>query len=610
MTSAAASLPGPVGDLVGAGLPDPDRLRAALRPAELPLPFPRGVREAAGRVNDLLHAERHEEALALAERFRDVPAEAVDRLALLRAAFHAAVLAGDDERSARDAADMVAQLRRSGASEQAEAVVTVLLERGPFGVVGAGGLRAAHAEEDPPSPGTPQSAAAPARPGRRRGRPVQASPAMLVVTRALERSAVVGPRGAVPDPRRDAARLRAALAALPELRDRLLVDPEQELRLRLAQSLEGLGDEAGATTAALDVLDLITDRAVDLADPGTDPERLATSAHAVLARTLGVRRPLDAVHHALEALEVMHEIEDPPLRIGLITSLLQALMAAGARSEAGFTAGRLLSLQRTLDQDRLRIAPLLAVAAQRLQSERLDAAAVPLEQARTIARELRDRRALMEVARLAASLHERTGDHSASLRELRGMAEQARWLADDLATPTSAQGELIRAELQANALAMRRALDLGRRGAVESAVQAIERRTRRDGGRPVLPPELLWDHRVDARVGRFLAVADALVRGGEGADDAACRKSLGEARQTIEERPEGHDARAQYWRAYLEDRHAHLLAERGQREAALEAARRAREGWRILDSDEDLARVDELLAALAAEPARDPAPRS
>lgn len=607
MTSGAASLPAPAGGTGDAGLPDLDRLRAALRPAELPLPSPRDVREAAGRVNDLLHAERYREARALVERFRDVPADPADRVALLRAALHGAALSGDREQVPRDGVDLTTLLRRSGAVEQAAAVVAVLLERGPF-TEPASEPAPAHSRPDAqpvPEPARdPASEPAPAEVrsgrGRRRGSAPQASPEMLVVVRALERSAVPGPRGAAIDPRRDAARLRAALAALPAVRERLLRDPERELRLRLAQALEGAGDSAAATTAALDVLELIADDALalDAADPRADPERLVTAAHAVLARTLGVEHPLQAVHHALEALEVMPGIEDPPLRIGLITSLLQALMAAGAIREASFTAGRLVSLQRTLDRDVQRLAPLLAVAAQRLHAERYDAAWVPLEQARGIAQEQRDRPALLEVARLAASIHERSGDLASSLRELRGMADQARWLADDLATPTSAQGELIRTELQANALAMRRALDLGRTRAVEDAVRAIERRTRPGGGRPVLPAELLWDHRVDARMGRFLAVGAALARTEDGADEATCERRRREAQDVIDESPPGHEDRACYWTAYLEDRHAHQLAERGRRGPALEAARRAREGFGRIGSEEDAARVDALLRSL------------
>lgn len=597
MTSGAASLPAPDGSPGERGVPSLDRLRAALRPAELPLPTPRDVREAAGRVNDLLHAERCREARELAARFHDAPSAPEDRVALLRAALHGAAVVGTGDEIARAAMDLIAELRRGGAPEQAAAVLTVLLERGQFAQHAAAQARAAL--ERGPSPR-----------GRRRGEVHEAPPELVVIVRALLRSTVPGSRGTTTDPRRDAARLRAALSVLPSVRERLLRDPEPELRLRLAQTLEELGDLPAATTAALDALDLLADREADLADPRSDPERLATAAHAVLARTLGTVQPLQAVHHALEALDVMPGIEDPPLRIGLITALLQALMAAGATDEASFTAGRLASLQRTLGRDSLRIAPLLAVAAQRVRAERYDAAWVPLEQARDLARSQRDRPALLEVARLAASLHERTGEHAASLRELRGMADQARWLADDLATPTSAQGELIRTELQANALAMRRALDLGRTDAVEVAVRSIERRTRPGGGRPVLPPELLWDHRVDARVGRFLAAGAALARtsapadgtgaagGTAEADEAMYERRRTEAADSIAEHPAGHEDRARYWTVYLEDRHAHLLAERGLRRAARTAARRAREGWAGLGSDEDVARVDLLLESL------------
>ncbi|MDN5821280.1 MAG: hypothetical protein L0H39_07305, partial [Brachybacterium sp.] len=327
----AASLPASAGEPGDTGLPDLDRLRAALRPAELPLPTPGGTREAAGRVNDLLHAERYREARVLVERFRDVPAAPEDRFALLRAALHGAALSGAGEQVARDAVDLTTLLRRSGNAGQAAAVVTVLLERGPFAQLASARTRAAIEE-------------LPSGKGRRRGKVPQATSEMLVVVRALERSAVRGLRGTAADPRRDAARLRAALAALPAVREQLLIDPEQELRLRLAQALEGAGEAAAATTAALDVLELIADGADDIADPRTDPERLATAAHAVLARTLGTGHPLQAVHHALEALDAMPGIEDPPLRIGLITALLQALMAAGAIREASFTAGRLASL--------------------------------------------------------------------------------------------------------------------------------------------------------------------------------------------------------------------------------------------------------------------------
>ena len=568
--------------MAAAGLPDLSRLRIALRPAELPLPHPRSVLEAAHRASDLIHAEHLREARALAEEFRDLPAAPAERFHLLRTALRSALAIADPAQIQRDTADLVSLLHRQGFTAQAAATVTVLVERGPAERGAARGR------------GARETRAA----GRRRGRAPEASPELLVVVRAVARRSLAGARGTLADPRRDAARLRAALAALPGVREQLLIDPERELRLRLAQALEGAGDLAGATTAALDLLELIEEQDSAADAPLADPARTAIAAHALLARTLFREHPLPAVHHALEALEALHEIEDPPLRIGLITALLQALMAAGAIRHASFTAGRLASLQRSLGPDSLRIAPLLAVAAQRVQAERYDAAQVPLEQARAIAREQRDHEALMEASRLAASIHERRGDHAASLLELRQLASHARWLADDLATPAAAQGELIRTELEANALMLRRALDLGRLDPVAAAVRAIERRTRADGGAP-LPAELLWDHRVDARVGLFIATGDALARGVAGVDAEDCEDRRREAMQAIDEMPAGHDDRARYWAAYLDDRHAHLLAARGQSAWARRAARRARAGWEHLGRDEDAARVAALQETLA-----------
>src|SRR5699024_6426995 len=109
--------------------------------------------------------------------------------------------------------------------------------------------------------------------GRRRGSTHEASPEMLVVVRAMEWSALAAPRGAATDPRRDAARLRAALNALPAVREQLLVDPERELRVRLAQALEGAGEPAAATTAALDLLELVEEQQVESEQPVADPLR-------------------------------------------------------------------------------------------------------------------------------------------------------------------------------------------------------------------------------------------------------------------------------------------------------------------------------------------------
>lgn len=572
--------------------PDLRDLRGALRPPELPLPFPHDVLEAAYRVSDLIRTERYGDARRLAAAFRGRPADPRHRLALLGAALRGAVLTADGEQIERDTTDIVTMLKRSGHRELAGALVAVLLERGPL----RGRTDAAAG-----SPAAPVDPTASAGRGRRRGEQVQPRPEMLALVRGLAATALPAPgetRNGETDPRRAAARLRVALDALPVVREQLPGDPGTQLRVGLAQALELMGDQKAATTAALDALERIEQSDADAESPLPDPLRLATAAHTVLARTLGIERPLQAARHALDALAALHEVDDPPLRVGLITHLLQAFMAAGAIDHASFTAGRLASLQRTVQREALRTGPLLAVAAQRVQAERYDAAWVPLDHARRIARDHRDHRSCLEVARLAASIHERTGDHPAALAELGLLAAEARWLADDLATTRPERARFVSTELSARALLLRRALDLGRTALVDDAAAAIEHRARPEGGRPLLPPELLWDHRVDARVARFIAAGEALARQEEGATLDVCDHRRREALQIIDQVPAGHDARARYWAAYVDDRHAQMLAGRGKRTAALRAARRARDSWVHLGMEDDVARAEALIAQL------------
>lgn len=565
-------------------LPELHDLRGALRPPELPLPYPRDVLTAAARVSDLIHAERYGDARRLAEVFRDRPADPAHRLALLGAALRGAVLTAEREQIDRDTSDLVTILKRSGHRELAGALVAELLDRGP---------------RQGRTASTSRSASVPH--GRRRGEQIRPRPEMMTLVRGLARTALPGPgeiRGAEVDPRRAVAQLRAALDVVPAVREQLPGDPGTQLRVSLAQALELMGDRTAATSQALDALERIEQADADAGGSLPDPLRLATAARTVLARTLSVERPLQAARHALDALDALHEVDDPTLRVGLITHLLQAFMAAGAIDHASLTAGRLASLQRTVQRESLRTGPLLAVAAQRVQAERYDAARVPLERARRIAQENRDHRSSLEAARLAASIHERTGDRPAALHELGLLAAEARWLADDLATARPERAQFVSTELSAQALVLRRALDLGRTALVHEAAAAIEHRARPEGGRPLLPPELLWDHRVDARVARFLAAGEALRRQEEGATPADCDRRRREALQILDEVPAGHDARARYWAAYIDDRHAQMLADRGKRTAALRAARRARDGWEHLGMADDVTRAEALIAQL------------
>ena len=593
----------PVPGSADGALPPPqlDDLRIALRPPELPAPAPHDALTAAHRVMDLLHAERYRDAMVLAEHFAERtrtqsgPTTARDRLELLRARLLASVLVGSGEPCEQAAAELVTHLRRSGHRAQAAATATVLLESGPSW----------RREARTAALGT--AAQAPKPSGRRRGERTQVTAELLAVVRGMQSPALRGHtdraggesdpslRWGQADPRSEVRLLRAALEALPTVKDQLLGDPEPLLMVRLAQALEAVGDPAAATTLALDVLE----RMDEGPEAAADPQRARTSANALLARTLGEAHPVLASHHAVDALLSLRTVDDPPLRIGLITDLLQALMRAELPVHASFTAGRLLSLQRTLRRDAHRTAPLLAVAAQRISAERYDAAWVPLEQARLIARQERDRRAGMEAARLAASIHERTDDARAQLVELRQVAASAHWLADDLATSGPERSRMVLTELQAQSLVMRRAMDLEETTLALSAAAQVERRTRPDGGRPVLPAELLWDHRVDALVGRFITLGAAAGRGEEDVDPDDVEQCRREALQAIDAMPPGHDARARYWAAYLDERHAALLAERGEREQAQKAARRAHRGWLAIDAEEDAQRVAQLVDRLA-----------
>lgn len=603
------SLPAP-GDVAGSLTPPQlDDLRVALRPPELPAPTPHDALSAAHRVMDLLHAEQYRDAVRVAEvhlertREQTGPTAPEDRLELLRARLVATVMIGGAEACEQAAADLVGHLRRTGHRAQAAATATVLLEHVPHW---RGEVRSAAAPSAVPVSEQPTSA-----PGRRRGSRTAVSPELLAVVRGLQspllRGRVDRAGGALEpsqrwggnDPRIEVRLLGAALQSLPAVREELLGDPRPLLTIRLAQAYEGIGDLATATSLALDVLEGMEQLEV-AGEAVPDPQRARTSAHALLARTLGQTHPVLAAHHAVDALLSLRTVDDPPLRIGLITDLLNALMAAGLTAHASFTAGRLLSLQRTLKRDAHRTAPLLAVAAQRISAERYDAAWVPLEQARLIGRQERDRRCGLEAARLAASIHERTGDLRGSLVELRQVAADAHWLADDLATSAPERSRLVLAELQAQSLVMRRAMDLEQTGLALSAAAAIERRTRDDGGRPVLPAETLWDHRVDALVGRFIAVAAAAGRGEDGVEASDVDQRRLEALRAIDQMPPGHDDRARYWAAYLDERHAALLVERGEYTQAQKVAHRARKGWMAIGAQEDAERVAALIESFGA----------
>src|SRR5699024_12510065 len=191
----------------------------------------------------------------------------------------------DVEEFERTAREMTALLGASGHSAQAEASAAVLREperhgqrRGPAAAMPTG---------------APSSPAAPRR-GRRRVAREEVSAELLAVVQGmvpadLQDEGQKRPQG--PEPHREVRRMQAALESLPAVREQILGEPEPLLRLRLAQALEGAGDHDAASTLALDVLEMLAPGEVQQPVAGADPERLATAAHAVLARTLGTSHP-------------------------------------------------------------------------------------------------------------------------------------------------------------------------------------------------------------------------------------------------------------------------------------------------------------------------------
>lgn len=563
-------------DLPGAGtqVPTPQRLREALRAPETPLPFPASTAAAAQRMRDLIHAEQYGQARYILRTFQRRPATHSETLSLLRAAALLAMRTDDPQGAGEVFAAIVETLVLAGHPVQARAVAQVL------------GSRMDARSQARSSRATASAAPSSPHAGRRRGSDPQLSAALLAVVEAME--VPLDPHG---DARADMVRARRALEALPEVRELLAEDVEPQLTMRLAWTCEAAGQLDEAMRRALDVLDLVSAREAE----GTeclDTERAATSARALLARALRERAPLEAVEHALGALESLKEVEDPPLRVGLATDLLRALMAARLEDYASFTAGRLISLQRALRRDAHRIAPLLAVGAQRVAARRFDAAMPALTEAQRLAWEARDRSASLETARLLAQIHQENGDLAAALPQLRRVAADAGWIADDLLTSAAERTRRIRDELNANALVLRFALELEERRIADGAARAIIRRTRPGEMRIQLSPALLWDHEVDARVGRLLAAGIGLARHEEDVtleDYDRCRR---EAQAAIDEVPDGHEARAQYWGAYLQDRHARMLAARGDEKRAVRAGRRARSAWEAIGLDEEAVQMD------------------
>lgn len=586
---------------LGAGLIDAaevvtqEELRDALRPPDLPLPFPATVLEAAHRVIDLTSQGRLRAALAISESYAHEPAPLTERVELMRA--HAAALRAD--RRADEARAVLREMvsLMAGAGYRDHALAIVVLHRLARPSAGHGSASSSRGG------------------GRRRLVPpaslseVEVDEAVLTVVRGLAHpvpSARSHPDACVLEA--EEGRMLSALHAFPEAGERILGAPEPLLRLRLAQVLQLQERHEEAVEQALIVLGDLEER--ERHEGEGDVERSGTAAHAILAASLRDEDPRAAAGHAVTALRAMHDVDDPVRRVDLICELVQDLVLGDLPGHAAYATRRLSSLMRTLPDPSLRVQPLHVIAAERIAAGRPEQAREPLAEAARQARSGRDHRSLLRIHRLAAEGLRREGKAHEALESLRRAAAEARYLSDDLGAGADDRETFLRAELGLRADALR--LALGAERPKDAAVEAHEIlwRLDRTGGLSVLPREELWEHEVDARVGAMIAAAlqESLrpadqVPSKRVAQRARARRAelRDEARRAIAAAPTGVEDRRRYWEVYLEDRDAAMLELLGDRAGALRAAERARDGWAELGEDEHRARVEQQIERLAAE---------
>ncbi|MGP9693465.1 hypothetical protein ACT3TZ_02435 [Brachybacterium sp. AOP25-B2-12] len=552
------------------------RVRDALRPANLPLPYPWSVLEAAHRIRDLGTQRRFREAGVLADAFAVEPADLPDRVELLQSYAHVLTLAGEDAAASRVQREMVGLLDGAGRHDHARALLVAL--------------------------DLPSRPAAPSRGARAHGRR-RADPLAAVDREEVDDAVLVVVEGLVhgiPDPgaprvleswqlEREEGRILSAIEALAAVQGEVVGDPEPILRLRLAKVLELEGRIEEASEQAGHVLDWFAERG-HRADP-TDIGRSAHGARTILARTLRETDPRLAAEHALTALHGLREVDEPTLRARLAADLVLDLVAAGLGPEAAYASRRLASLLQAVPREEDRVRPLLVVAAQRIQAGREDDALAPLSQARRIARHEHDHLSAVRADQLLGQAHRRAGRTDEAISALRSAAREARWLSDDLLATDAVRGRFLVAELEARAVVQRLALDAGRHADADAEGGEIIRRAERSGGASVIPDADLWDHVVDAVIGRMIATGLGLASGAEGVDRALYAHRRREARRLIDAVPDGHEERARFWSVYLTDRDAAMLDAQGRCEEALNSATRALDGWRRLGEDAHLQRM-------------------
>lgn len=361
--------------------------------------------------------------------------------------------------------------------------------------------------------------------------------------------------------------------------------------------------------------------------------------HATTAESEGGPSALEAINDALQIVddEMAYLAERTPgttpdellpaeIFAELTVTYIRANLEAGhidtARAAADALAGRIDHL--TLDHVRFHALSSLALA--HLNDGRPDDALIPAGRARSLARQLGDLTGVWRAERIrahAASLQRRPHAEESAHREV---AALARRLADDLATESEVRTQAALSELESRSVLVRLGLSSGRFPFAEDHAMGILDRVRKARDAGDAPARDLWEYEVDARVARMIVAGmpDSRDRGRHRATihthergrhrapshnatiplTGEERRSAydirrKEARAAVASAPETARNKALWWNAYVDDRHAYLLAANGRLKRALRVATRAKARWEELGESElaaqsaaDIARLE------------------
>ncbi len=320
----------------------------------------------------------------------------------------------------------------------------------------------------------------------------------------------------------------------------------------------------------------------------------------------------------------------PEVCAELTITFIRAALTVGAVGPAQAATDSLTQRAESITADHVRFHALTSAAVAYLNDGRPDEALIPAQRARSLARQIGDLTGVWRAERIrahAASLTGRVQGEEAAHREV---AALARRLADDLATEASVRAEATLSELESRSVLVRIGLNSGRLAFADDHAAGILDRVTKAVSAKDAPVVRLWEHEIDARIARMIiaGLPDSPHRGKHCArEEAPTRgrrrietptesepltiderhiaydKRRREAREAIANAPKVARDRALWWNAYLDDRHAYLLAANGRFKRALRIANRAHEAWNDLGDAEqaersaaDIARIEVKLA--------------